>query len=351
MRRSGTTRLAFGLAAALAAAPVAALAHMGPPPAPPPPEPEPPKIRVQPIAEGAYCLYGRGGNIGVVAAPQAVFMVDTQFEALAPAIEDEIRKLSPAAVRWVVDTHHHFDHVGGNRHFARTADVIGHENVRARLYSLPVWQQANLPGIIADLEARLSGGGPLAAPYRGVLEGRVRLYKAFLESARGFKPEEVSAPAVTYADRMKIFLGEEEVEIFHVAAGHTDGDSIVYFPRRKVVHMGDLFVNGVHPFIDLEGGGSSAGWIQNLDAVLEKLPEDARVIPGHGEAAGVAELRRFRAYLGDLREAVSAALRAGKSLEQAVAEIRLEPYADLKPGFMSLQQNVDQVWREMGGKP
>ena len=336
------------IAAILAAVWTCASAHMGPAS---PPEPEKPSIRVQPLAEGAWCLYGRGGNIGVVVTPGAVFMVDTQFDSLAPAIQEEVKKLSPATIRYVVNTHYHSDHTGGNRFFAKTADIVGHENVRVRLYTLPEWQQRNLPPLIQGLESLLGSGRATDPGYKQALESRVRLYKSFLDSASSFRPEEVVAPTITYADSMKIFLGDEEVRIFHIAPGHTDGDSIVYFPKRKVVHMGDLLVTGTYPFIDLEGGGSSEGWMKNLDEVLGRLPQDARVIPGHGDVGTMTDVRRLRSYMSDLRAAVSSAMKGGKSLEEAIRDIRLDAYADLKASFMSLPANVDQIWREMGGKP
>jgi len=313
-------------------------------------QPETPKLTVQQVGEGAYCLYGQGGNIGIVVTPRSVLMVDTQFEQLAPAIAEEIRKVSPAAIRYVVNTHHHFDHTGGNPYFAKLAEIVGQDNVRARLYSGPPFALANFPGRIKEFESLLAAGKPMDPTYKKVIEGRVQLYKAFLGAAKDFKPEEVVAPSVTYQDSMKLFLGDEEVQIFHVAPGHTDGDSIVYFPRRKVVHMGDVFVNQMYPFIDIDGGGSSQGWMKTLDAVLDKLPSDTRVIPGHGEVAGVVELKRFRAYMNDLRASVSGAIGSGKNLEEALRDIRLDGYAEMKPGFMSLAQNVDQVWQEMGGK-
>lgn len=328
-------------------------AHMGPEPGktPTPPPPPKPEIKVQTLAEATYCIYGQGGNIGVVATPGAVLMVDTQFDALAPAIQEEIRKLTPAAIRYVVDTHHHFDHVGGNPTFGKTATIVGHENVRQRLYTLPLWQKTNLPPLIKDLETILGSGSTLDPVYKQTLDTRLRIYKIFLDSAQKFKPEEVVAPAVVYSDSMRIFLGDEEVQIFHVAPGHTDGDSIVYFPSRKVVHMGDLFVNGTYPFIDIDGGGSSEGWLKNLDAVLSKIPDDTRVIPGHGEAGTLADVRKFRSYMKDLREAVLNARKAGRTLQQAISEIKLDKYADLKPTFMTLPLNIDQVWRESGGQP
>jgi len=330
--------------------PGSAVAHMRPDDKPAAAAPPQPTLKLEQVGEGAYCLYGQGGNIGVVVTPKAVVMVDTQFERLAPMIADEIRKVSPSAIRYVINTHHHFDHTGGNKYFAGIADIIGQENVRSRLFSGPAFAQANYPGRIKEFESLLASGKPMDPAYKKVIDGRVQLYKAILGASQSFKPEEVYAPNILYKDSMKLYLGDEEVQIFHIAPGHTDGDSIVYFPKRKVVHMGDVFVNQTYPFIDIDGGGSSQGWLKTLDEVLAKLPADTRVIPGHGNAAGVTELKRFRGYINDLRAAVSAAIGSGKSLEEAVRDIKLEGYADMKADFMSLPLNVDQVWQEMDGK-
>jgi glyoxylase-like metal-dependent hydrolase (beta-lactamase superfamily II) len=352
MEDSRMRRLVVMLPLALILTALPAAAHMGPaePAKPAPSEPAKPAIRVQRVGEGAWCLLGSGGNIGVVVSPSAVLVVDDQFEKIAPAIHDEIKKLSSAPLRYVVNTHYHFDHTGGNAYFGKMATLVGHENVRGRLYTQPAWALANLPSRLTQIEGLLGGKRKIEPAYAALLKGRQGLYKAFLDAAQGFKAEEVVAPAITFDEGMTLFLDDEEVRIFHVAPGHTDGDAIVWFPKRKVVHMGDLFVAGF-PFIDVDGGGASEGWLKNLDAVLSRIPDDTRVIPGHGEVAGVVELKRFRAYVSDLRGAVAAAVKSGQSLEEAVRDIKLERYADFKPGFMSLGMNVGQVWTEMGGKP
>ncbi len=324
----------------------AAAAHVGAPLAQVPAAPDP-SVRAERVAENTWCLFGKGGNVGVVVTPGALLAVDTQYEDIAPALLAEIRKLSPAPLKYVVNTHYHGDHIGGNRVFAAQSDLIGHENVRRRLYEGPAEWVRSLPGRILFTESLLGGAGPLGEKTRGAVQGALDFLKRRLEGAKSFDPATVVAPSVLYDDRLRVYLGDEEIEIFHVAPGHTDGDSVVYLPRRGVLHMGDLFWNGGFPFIDVDGGGSSGGWIRTLDAVLARVPPETRVIAGHGPVGGPAELRSFRSYLADLHEAVAAARKKGQTLPAALEEIRLESHAGLTPGFQSLQSNILQVWEEL----
>jgi len=326
-----------------------AVAHVGTPLAQVPAAPDP-TVRVEKVAENTWCLFGKGGNVGVVVTPGAVLAVDTQYEDIAPALLAEISKLSPAPLKYVVNTHFHGDHTGGNRIFAAQADLIGHENVRRRLYEGQGEWVRSLPGRILFTESLLGGANALGEKARGSVQGALDFLKRRLEEAKRFDAATVVAPSVLYQDRLRVYLGDEEVEIFHLAPGHTDGDSVVYLPRRGVVHMGDLFWNGGFPFIDVDGGGSSEGWIRTLDTVLARVPPETRVIAGHGPVGGPAELRSFRSYLADLHEAVAAARKKGQTLSTALEEIRLESHADLTPGFQSLQSNILQVWEELDSR-
>lgn len=331
----------------------AARAHVGPAPAVPQgPDPSAPAVRVEKVGEGAWALFGRGGNVGVVATEEAVLVVDTDYEKVAPALLDEIRKLSDAPIHYVVNTHFHGDHVGGNPVMireARLARIVGHENVRRRLYEGPARWARDLPEKIRKVDAALGSARALGSRTREVLEGALSFLKRRVEASLGFDAAKVVAPGVTYDGSLQLHLGGLEIVLLHEGAGHTDGDSIVWVPRLKVVHMGDLFWNGLYPFIDVDGGGGTEGWIRNIDSILREIPEDARVIPGHGAVAGPDALRRFRGYLVELRRAVAESMEAGLSLEEAIEKIRLRGYEDIEPAFMSLPRNVHQVWQELGG--
>lgn len=336
--------------ALLLAAAGPARAHMRPgPPVPAAPEP---RVTVEKVGEGAWCLFGQGGNLGVVATPGSLLVVDTQYEPIAPELLEAIRRLSDAPIRFVVNTHFHIDHTGGNGVFVREAPkaaLVAHQEVRRRLYHGHEAWLREFPGRIQAIDAILGGGRELGGRYRSLLEKAVGFLRRRLEESRAFDPDKVVAPTVGFEHALRLYPGGEEVVLFHEGPGHTDGDSWVWIPGRNVLHMGDLFWNGHYPLIDVDAGGASEGWLKNLDAALAILPGDARVIAGHGQVGGRQELEHFRSYLRDLRAAVAGAMASGRSLEQAVEEIRLDGYDDLKSGFMSLEANIAQVWQEMGG--
>jgi glyoxylase-like metal-dependent hydrolase (beta-lactamase superfamily II) len=333
--------------------PSPASAHSGAASAGPavPDAPEP-RVKVEKVGEGSWCLFGQGGNVGVVVTPSSVLVVDTQYAPIAPELLAEIRRLSPAPIEYVVNTHFHEDHTGGNAVMVReapSARIVGHENVRRSMYGNPPRWAGEFPSRIARLDAALTGGAAVTDGYRSAIEGVLTRLRRRLDAAVAFDPASVTPPAISYGGSMRLFPGGEEIVLIHEAPGHTDGDSIVWVPSRNVVHMGDLFWNGIYPFIDVDGGGGSEGWIRNLDAILAMIPPDARVIAGHGPVGGPAELRRFRSYLADLRSAVGKAIAEGRTLDQAIAEIRLDGYEEIKASFMNLSLNIHQVWLEMGG--
>lgn len=141
--------------------------------------------------------------------------------------------------------------------------------------------------------------------------------------------------------------GGQEVDVLHVAPGHTDGDSMVYFASQKVLHMGDLFFNGMYPFIDAWAGGSARGYVTNIDRILTLVPPDTRVIPGHGPATDVATLRRFRSFMTDLIAEVQKAVKAGRSKPEAVRSIAMDQYPEIKPTFRTLGNDITVVYDEI----
>ena len=207
------------------------------------------EIKATHVAGAVHMLEGAGGNIGVSVGDDGVLIVDDQFAPLAERIEAAIMKLGGAAPRFVLNTHFHGDHTGGNAHFGRTGLIVAHENVRVRL---------------------ASGQAPA-----------------------------VALPVVTYQDRVRIHFNGDEIDVIHLPNGHTDGDSVVWFKSAGVIHMGDHFFSGRFPFVDVASGGSVAGFVANIEAVLDMVPADTRVIPGHGPLGGVDELRLA---LGVIRE-------------------------------------------------
>ena len=272
------------------------------------------QIRTQRVADGIYVLYGRGGNIGLAVGADAVFVVDDQYAPLTPKILAAIRAVTDQPVRFVLNTHWHFDHTGGNEAMGKAgALVLAHENVRRRM---------SAPQFIEFLRRDM----PAAAP--GAL------------------------PVVTFSERIAFHINGDEMRIVHVPAAHTDGDAIVFFTRANVVHMGDVFVTYGYPFVDGSSGGSLSGVIAAADLVLAQIDDRTVVIPGHGEPTDRAALRAFRDMLSTVRDRVRERVRRGETLDQILAA---KPTADLDArwsgSFVKGDDIVRFAWTDLGGSP
>jgi glyoxylase-like metal-dependent hydrolase (beta-lactamase superfamily II) len=273
-------------------------------------------FKVEPLGGNVYVLYGRGGNVGFFVGPDAVTVVDSQFAELAPGIIEQIKKVTDRPIKFLVNTHHHGDHVGGNEAFRQFAMIVAHDNVRTRMLASPETIKKQYPALLE--KAKASGDAQSA----GFLQDQ-------LDWAAKVKVEEIPAPVLTYDSELRIHPGGgETIQIWHLPPAHTDGDSVVFFERAKVLHMGDDFFNRRIPFIDVASGGSAKGYAAALDKVLGKVPPDAKVIPGHGPATDVAGLRAFRRYVADLLDAASKAKASGLSKEKFVESADLPAYRD-----------------------
>jgi glyoxylase-like metal-dependent hydrolase (beta-lactamase superfamily II) len=299
------------------------------------------------LTDDIYVLYGRGGNIGICATPEGVVVIDDQFADLAPGIAAQIKTISDKPVKFLINTHHHFDHTGGNEFFIKMTTIVAHDNVRKHMLAAPQETIENQTARIQRLEKQLREAKDPQSKEVADLKGQIEAAKKNVEAARAIKISDVPAPNITFSREMRIYVGGKEIQVFHAKRGHTDGDSIIYFPKDKVAHLGDLFVNRRMPFIDRAHGASSAEWVETLDAVLSRIDPASQVIPGHGEAGTVADLRVFRQYLVDLREAVRQAIAEGKTREQAVKEIQLPQYASHTGYAQGLAGNVGIVYDEM----
>ncbi len=222
-----------------------------------------------PVAGNIHMLEGSGGNIGVSAGDDGILIVDDKFEKDEAKIRELLKGINPGPLKFVLNTHFHGDHTGGNAAFGKEAVIIAHENVRGRLG--------------AD------------------------------------KPKE-ALPVVTYEDKVSVHFNGEEIELIHLPAGHTDTDSVVYFRGANVVHMGDLFFSGRFPFIDLENGGTVEGYLANVAKVLETLPDDVKIIPGHGPLSTKADLQKFHAMIDDCFNSVNEQVKAGKTIQDIQAQ-------------------------------
>jgi cyclase len=236
------------------------------------------EITRQRIAEGVYMLQGSGGNIGVSAGADGVFIIDDQYAPLTEKIRAAVRGLSTAPIRFVINTHWHGDHTGGNENLAREGTlIVAHENVRRRM---------SVEQFIAAFNARVAPR-PAAA-----------------------------LPVVTFTEGVTFYLNGDTVDVLHVRAAHTDGDALIHFRKANVLHAGDTFFNGFYPFIDASTGGSLDGMIAAADRALGLANDRTRIIPGHGPIAGRAELRAFRDMLATVRVRLARAKIQGLSAEQ-----------------------------------
>ncbi len=259
-----------------------------------------------------------GGNIGVFVTDEGVLVVDDNYYtqvrrgqtvALAEAVVTEIKKLTNQPIRFIVNTHHHGDHAGGNPVFARLGTIYAQKNVRNR-----------------------------------ILEG----YKTSKEKL-DFDPVK-AAPSVTYDGELIFHLGGEEIHLYHPARAHTDGDTLVHFKNANIALWGDAFINNWVPVIDVAGGASTLEWLQFIDRGIQLVGENATMVPGHGAIAKAADVRRFRMYFTNMQANVRKAIAAGKTREQAVEEITVPAYANLPGGAARIRMNVAAIYDELKGQ-
>jgi len=308
MRRIAATLVAVSLCAVQAAAHGAGRGHG----APQQPDFSKVEIKTTKAAGSVYMLEGMGGNIGVSAGPDGLLMVDDQFAPLAEKIRAALKTLGAGQLRFVLNTHFHFDHTHANPVFGREALIVAHANARRRLAS-----DVNVLG---------------------------QTYKAL--------PKE-GLPVVTYETALSLHFNGEEIRVVHFPAGHTDGDSIVFFTGSNVIHMGDDFFAARFPFVDVDNGGSVEGLARNVAEVIARAPAGVKIIPGHGPLSTVEDLRAYHSMLVETTEAVRARLRAGRTLEQAKAEGLPAKWATWGTGFVNTQQWIETIYRSLqkdGGK-
>lgn len=256
--------------------------------------PRPAKVvhKVEKVADNIYCIFGEGGNIGLVVTDKHAVLIDDQFERLVPGLLETIKSVTDKPIKYLVNTHFHGDHTGGNVVLEKQVTaIVAHSNVRRRLVTLQ-----------AKLEPAKRGGLP--------------------ELAFGWPDPKEKAYLAIHLDGVEIHLA-------HFAPGHTDGDILVGIPAQKVMHLGDIFFNGSIPYIDVAGGGSLEGLLANVEAVLSFLPEGSKLIPGHGPVGSHKDLVRYRDFL----KAVQAHVKAnpGKSGKDLDAGFDHKAWSDFKP--------------------
>jgi glyoxylase-like metal-dependent hydrolase (beta-lactamase superfamily II) len=272
------------------------------------------QIKVTKVAGSVYMLEGSGGNIGASVGDDGIVIVDDQYAPLADKIQAALKGVTDKPIRFIINTHYHGDHTGGNAILQKQAPVIAHDNVRRRL------EQGGSAGNLGSINFE-------AKP----------------------QPKE-ALPILTFDHDMTVHLNGEDIRALHFPSGHTDGDSIIFFPKSNVVHMGDDFVRYGFPFIDLGSGGSVEGMIAAMDEVVPKLPPDVKVIPGHGAISTLDEVRDYVKMLKETRAAVEKGVKAGKTLDQLKQEKVLEPWKKWSGDYISSDIFVETLYNDLTGR-
>jgi glyoxylase-like metal-dependent hydrolase (beta-lactamase superfamily II) len=264
------------------------------------------KITSVQVADNLYFLKGSGGNIGVFIGKEGTLMIDDQFAPLSNKINGAIKTLSPNDIRFLINTHLHGDHSGGNENFKKMgATIVAHDLVRERMAKQSVNKTTNE-----------------VTPPRS----------------------EEAWPMISFSDKLNFYLNQEDIELLHIEPGHTDGDVVVHFKKANVYHMGDMFVTYGYPYIDYSNGGSINGFIASLDKFLAMMDESTKVIPGHGELCTKADVKKFRDRLAEIRDEVAANLKKGKKAEDVTAlPIATKYDAEWGTGFIKGKDFVLQI--------
>jgi glyoxylase-like metal-dependent hydrolase (beta-lactamase superfamily II) len=278
-------------------------------------EVDPAKVEVKtvPVAEGLAMIVGAGGNLALAWGADGALLVDDQYAPMTDKIRAAVAALTDRPLRFVVNTHWHGDHTGGNENLGRAgALIVAHENVRVRMSTeqfLKLWNErvpASPPGAL---------------------------------------------PVVTFDASVSFHLAGGEVRVEHVPPAHTDGDAFVRFARADALHAGDLFFNGMYPYIDLDSGGSLAGLIAAVDRMLALCGPATKIVPGHGPLATPDDLRRYREMLIGVRDAVAPLVAAGRSVEQVVAAKPTSAWDEAwGSGFMKPDVFAGIVARSLGAQ-
>ena len=262
------------------------------------------KIKATHVRGNVYMLAGAGGNIGVTVGSDGILIVDDQFAPLADKIRAALAEVGGGQLKFILNTHWHSDHTGGNVVFGPEATIIAHTNVRKRL----------------STDQHLLGRDVSAAPKE-------------------------AWPVITFDQSVSVHFNDEEIKVMHLPRGHTDGDSVILFTKSNVLHMGDDFFAGRFPFVDLGSGGSVAGLIKNIKHVTDNLPAGVMIIPGHGPLSTSDDLKAYHQTIVETVAIIREKMKADKSLEAIQGEGLPEKYVSWGSGFISAERWIEIVYR------
>jgi len=269
------------------------------------------EIKATKINGNVYMLEGAGGNIGVSVGTDGILIVDDQFAPLADKIKAALKQLGEGKLKFILNTHWHNDHTGGNVKFGPEAPIIAQTNVRKRL----------------STEQR----------------------SEFFKNTTPASPKE-ALPVITFDESLSVHFNGEEIKVIHFPQGHTDGDSVIFFTTSNVVHMGDDFFAGSFPFVDLESGGSVQGLTKNVGEILTKLPPGVKLIPGHGPISTADDLKAYHRMLVETTEIVRKKMAAKKTLEQIKQEGLPDEWKSWGAGFIKTDVWLELVYRSLSQK-
>ena len=269
------------------------------------------EIKSEKVAGNVYMLQGAGGNIGVSVGSDGILIVDDQYAPLADKIKAALKTLSEGKLKFVLNTHWHGDHTGGNVVFGPEAPVIAHDNVRKRLST----------------------------------EQRIEVFKSTVPAS----PKE-AWPVITFGQSLSVHFNGEEIKVIHFPQGHTDGDSVIFFTGSNVVHMGDDFFAGRFPFVDLGSGGSVEGLAKNIGEILGKLPAGVKLIPGHGPISTADDLKLYHRMLVETTDIVRKKMAAGKTLAEIKTEGLPEEWKSWGTGFIKTDLWIETIHTSLSKK-
>ncbi len=263
------------------------------------------------VRKGIYLYQNKGGNIGLSIGHDGVFMIDSQFTDVSEDILKDIKRLTKKSIQFVVNTHHHGDHTGGNINMANEgATIFAHENVRLRL-------------------------------------------KEYMEKNAGMKIDEKILPVITFKEDLTFYFNGEEITVFHISKAHTDGDVAVFFTKSNVIHTGDAYVKGMYPFIDQSNGGTVEGYMEGLGVILEYMEEGTVIIPGHGDVANQNDIKELGNLMNFVWKRVAYHFLNGKSEAEILAMRDITGKWDAKgygDGFISREKFLQTVYKEVAVK-
>jgi glyoxylase-like metal-dependent hydrolase (beta-lactamase superfamily II) len=264
------------------------------------------EVKATKVAGNVYMLVGAGGNIGVSVGADGILIVDDQFAPLAEKIRAALKSLGEGKLKFVLNTHWHGDHTGGNSQFSPEAPVIAQTNVRKRL----------------STEQKVMGETVKPSPKEAL-------------------------PVITFDDALTVHFNGEEIRVIHFPHGHTDGDSVIFFTGSNVVHMGDDFFAGMFPFVDLDSGGDVEGVTKNVAEIIAKLPAGVKIIPGHGPLSTLDDLKLYHRMLVETTDIVRKRMAAGKTLAQIKAEGLPAEWKSWGNGFINTERWIEIIHRSL----